>query len=34
MMYKGTPTLALGDALRDLELIAEQERVRDLMRTE
>ncbi len=34
MMFKGTPTLGTRDARRDLELIAEQERVRDLMRTE
>ncbi|MBX3734325.1 MAG: insulinase family protein [Verrucomicrobiae bacterium] len=34
MMFKGTPTLGTRDAARDLELIAEQERVRDLMRLE
>ncbi|HAB17876.1 MAG TPA: pitrilysin family protein [Verrucomicrobiota bacterium] len=34
MMFKGTPTLGTKDAKRDLELIAEQERVRDLMRQE
>ncbi|MBL9175652.1 MAG: insulinase family protein [Verrucomicrobiales bacterium] len=34
MMFKGTPTLGTRDAKRDLELIAEQERVRDLMRQE
>ncbi|MFO1458917.1 MAG: pitrilysin family protein [Verrucomicrobiota bacterium] len=34
MMFKGTPTLGTRDAKRDLELIAEQERVRDLMRKE
>ena len=34
MMFKGTPTLGTKDAKRDLELIAEQERVRDLMRAE
>ena len=34
MMFKGTPTLGTKDAKRDQELIAEQERVRDLMRQE
>lgn len=34
MMFKGTPTLGTKDPKRDLELIAEQERVRDLMRQE
>lgn len=34
MMFKGTPTLGTRDADRDAELIAEQERVRDLMRAE
>lgn len=34
MMFKGTPTLGTKDAARDLELIAEQERVRDQMRKE
>lgn len=34
MMFKGTPTLGTRDAKRDLELIAEQERVRDEMRRE
>ncbi|MCW5559860.1 MAG: insulinase family protein, partial [Verrucomicrobiae bacterium] len=34
MMFKGTPTLGTQDAKRDLELIAEQERVRDAMRQE
>jgi len=34
MMFKGTPTIGTKDAPRDLEIIAEQERVRDLMRTE
>ncbi|MBM3844976.1 MAG: insulinase family protein [Verrucomicrobia bacterium] len=34
MMFKGTPTLGTKDAKRDLEIIAEQERVRDLMRAE
>ncbi len=34
MMFKGTPTLGTRDADRDAELIAEQERVRDLMRVE
>ena len=34
MMFKGTTTLGTRDADRDAELIAEQERVRDLMRAE
>jgi len=34
MMFKGTPTIGTKDARRDLEIIAEQERVRDLMRAE
>lgn len=34
MMFKGTPTIGTKDAARDLEIIAEQERVRDLMRAE
>ncbi len=34
MMFKGTPTIGTRDAQRDLEIIAEQERVRELMRAE
>jgi predicted Zn-dependent peptidase len=34
MMFKGTPTLGTKDAKRDLEIIAEQERLRDGMRAE
>ena len=34
MMFKGTPTLGTKDPKRDLELIAEQEAVRDQMRLE
>ena len=34
MMFKGTPTLGTKDAKRDLEIIAEQERVRDAIRAE
>jgi predicted Zn-dependent peptidase len=34
MMFKGTTNLGTRDAARDLEIIAEQERVRDLMRAE
>ena len=34
MMFKGTPTLGTKDAPRDLEIIAEQERVRDQIRAE
>ncbi len=34
MMFKGTPTLGTKDARRDLEIIAEQEKVRDQMRAE
>lgn len=34
MMFKGTPTLGTRDARRDLEIIAEQERVRGLIREE
>jgi len=34
MMFKGTPTIGTKDAAKDLEIIAEQERVRDLMREE
>jgi predicted Zn-dependent peptidase len=30
MMFKGTPTIGTKDAKRDLEIMAEQERVRDL----
>jgi len=34
MMFKGTPTIGTKDARRDLEIIAEQERVREGMRKE
>ena len=34
MMFKGTPTLGTKDYKKDLEIINEQERVRDLMRKE
>ena len=34
MMFKGTPTLGTKDYIKDLEIMAEQERVRDLMRAE
>ncbi len=34
MMFKGTPTLGTKDYKRDLEIIADQERVRGLMRAE
>jgi predicted Zn-dependent peptidase len=34
MMFKGTPTLGTKDYQKDLEIINEQERVRDLMRAE
>ncbi len=34
MMFKGTPTLGTKDYKKDQEIIAEQERVRDLMRQE
>lgn len=34
MMFKGTPTIGTKDAKRDLEILAEQERVRDEMRAE
>lgn len=34
MMFKGTPTLGTKNAARDLEIIAEQERLRDQMRDE
>jgi predicted Zn-dependent peptidase len=34
MMFKGTPTIGTKDARRDLEIIAEQERVRDEIRAE
>ncbi|MBI3191664.1 MAG: insulinase family protein, partial [Pedosphaera parvula] len=34
MMFKGTPTLGTKDYAADLKIIAEQERVRDLMRQE
>jgi predicted Zn-dependent peptidase len=34
MMFKGTPTIGTKDYKRDLEIIAEQERVRDQMRQE
>jgi predicted Zn-dependent peptidase len=34
MMFKGTPTIGTKDARRDLEIIAEQERIREEMRRE
>jgi predicted Zn-dependent peptidase len=34
MMFKGTPTIGTKDAKRDMEIIGEQERVRDEMRGE
>jgi len=34
MMFKGTPTLGTKDYKKDLKIMAEQERVRDLMRAE
>lgn len=34
MMFKGTPTIGTKDATKDLNIIAEQERVRDQMRQE
>ena len=34
MMFKGTPTLGTKDYRKDLQIIAEQERVRELMRKE
>jgi len=34
MMFKGTPTIGTKDYKKDLEIIAEQERIRDLMRAE
>ncbi|HSH94987.1 MAG TPA: pitrilysin family protein [Roseimicrobium sp.] len=34
MMFKGTPTIGTKDYKKDVEIIAEQERVRDLMRAE
>src|SRR6476620_3141221 len=34
MMFKGTPTIGTKDAKRDLEIINEQERVREQMRQE
>lgn len=34
MMFKGTPTIGTKDAKRDLEIIAEQEQVREQMRQE
>ena len=34
MMFKGTPTLGTKDGKKDLEIIAEQERVRDQIRAE
>lgn len=34
MMFKGTPTLGTKDAKKDMEIILEQERVRDEMRLE
>jgi len=34
MMFKGTPTIGTKDYKKDLEIIAEQERVRDQMREE
>ena len=34
MMFKGTPTIGTKDYKKDLEIMAEQERIRDLMRAE
>ena len=34
MMFKGTPTIGTKDAKRDLEILAEQEQIRDQMRAE
>ena len=34
MMFKGTPTIGTKDYSKDLEIIAEQEKVRDQMRAE
>jgi len=34
MMFKGTPTIGTRDYKKDLQIIAEQERIRDEMRTE
>ncbi len=34
MMFKGTPTIGTSNARRDLEILAEQEQVRDQMRQE
>ena len=34
MMFKGTPTIGTKDYQRDLQIILEQERIRDLMRDE
>lgn len=34
MMFKGTPTLGTKDAKRDLEIIGEQEKIRELIRQE
>ncbi len=34
MMFKGTPTIGTKDGKKDAEVMAEQERVRDLMRAE
>src|SRR5882672_106206 len=34
MMFKGTPTIGTKNYQKDLETIAEQERIRDLMRAE
>jgi predicted Zn-dependent peptidase len=34
MMFKGTTTIGTTDAMRDLEILAEQEKVRDAMREE
>jgi predicted Zn-dependent peptidase len=34
MMFKGTPTIGTKDYQKDLEIIAEQERIRNLMREE
>jgi predicted Zn-dependent peptidase len=34
MMFKGTPTLGTTDAKRDLEIIGEQEKIRELIRQE
>src|SRR5947209_18959692 len=34
MMFKGTPTIGTRDYQKDLQIIAEQERIRDQMRAE